>query len=81
MFGRFNRLVPPHHREMLRRLRLSKPNWYVGAAEHAPVAYDPELAKDIEDLKTELREKAKFGAEKKTAATTTASTTRTSVPT
>ena len=53
--SRYNRLVPAVHREMIRRHHHPKPNWFVGAAEQPAVPMDPELRREIDELKSELR--------------------------
>jgi hypothetical protein len=53
MFGRYRRLVPRRHRELIREHGLPKPNWFVGSAEQ-PFYYDDDLRAEIERVKREI---------------------------
>jgi hypothetical protein len=56
MFGRYRRLVPWAHRDLIKRHGLPKPNWYIGSAESVRV--DRETQRAITALKEELRKRA-----------------------
>lgn len=49
----FGRKLPAAHCLLLGRMRLPRPNWYVGGAGHAPM--DPALRAEVERVKAELR--------------------------
>lgn len=54
MFFRYRRLVPKEHRDLVRRQRLSRPNWYVGSAEgrafRADVRITPDMQRQIDEI-------------------------------
>ena len=62
MSGRYERLVPKHYRLLIKRHRLPRPNWFVGAAERAPVVRDEELQAEIDKVKTRVRALVGAGA-------------------
>jgi hypothetical protein len=57
MFGRYRRLVPREHRDLIRRHRLPKPNWFVGSAEGrrlGDVRMDVAMLREIARVKAEI---------------------------
>jgi hypothetical protein len=54
MFGRYNKVVPPHQKSLIRRHGLPRPNWYVGAAEQPSSLIDPQLRQEIDQIKNDL---------------------------
>lgn len=54
MATRYMTHVPEHHRSMIHRLRIRKPNWFVGSAEHPSVPLDPALIAEINGIKLRL---------------------------
>ena len=54
MFGRYNKVVPPHQKDLIARYRLPRPNWYVGAAEQPASPVDPQLRREIDQIKSDL---------------------------
>lgn len=56
MFGRYRRLVPRAHRDLIKAHGLPKPNWFVGSAEGIRINTDVQRA--IDEVKAELDKRA-----------------------
>lgn len=54
MFSRYNKVVPPHQKDLIRQHGLPRPNWYVGAAEQSSSPVDPQLRQEIDQIKNDL---------------------------
>jgi hypothetical protein len=54
MFGRYSKVVPPHQKDLIRAHGFPRPNWYVGAAEQPTAPVDPQLRKEIDQIKSDL---------------------------
>jgi hypothetical protein len=66
VFGRFRRLVPEAHRDLIATHRLPKPNWFVGSAESAHISErelrrlrrDPAIRAEIDRVKAAIDRRA-----------------------
>lgn len=54
MFRRYSKVVPPHQKDLIRAHGFPRPNWYVGAAEQPTAPVDPQLRKEIDQIKSDL---------------------------